>query len=108
MVQSMMANTSKVKNTVWACSHGLTDQPMTATLLKTTFKVKDSIIGLMVVNTKETGSTTKWKATEFSLGPMEESTKDNTSTIKKKERENSIGLMVGTIMVDGKMVNSTE
>ena len=78
MVQSMTVNTSRVKNTEWACSLGLTDQPTMDTLSRTTFKAKDSIIGLMVVNTRETGSTTKWKATEFSLGLMEESIKDNT------------------------------
>ena len=78
MVQSMTVNTSRAKNTEWACSLGPTDQPMMDTLSRTTFKAKDSIIGLMVVNTRETGSTTKWKATEFSLGLMEESIKDNT------------------------------
>ena len=48
-------------------------------------------IGLMVVFTKDLGSTIKWKATEHSHGLMVVVTRVNTLMIKKKEKVSFTG-----------------
>jgi len=50
MVLNMKDNTFKVRNTELEDSHGLMDQHTMVNLLKTTFKVKVNITGLMEEN----------------------------------------------------------
>ena len=55
MVQNMKVNTFKVRNTELVDSHGLMDQPIMESLLKTISKVKVNITGLMAENMTVSG-----------------------------------------------------
>ena len=89
-------------------SFGLIRALIMETSSKTTFMVKESIVGLMAVSTTVNGSITRWKAKVPSLGVTEEDMKETTRMIKSTGMVHLSGLMAGSTSVTGAKVNNME
>ena len=89
-------------------SFGLIRALIMETSSKTTFMVKESIVGLMAVSTTVNGSITRWKAKVPSLGVTEEDMKETTRMIKSTGMVHLSGQMVGSTLVTGAKVNNME
>ena len=92
-----------VKSTVGAVLLGLTIVLTKETSSTTTLKVWEFTTGAIKEFTEVTGRTIKWKAEAFLSGLMAESTKGSTSTIKKKDREHFTGPTVASMKGRGSM-----
>ena len=60
----------------------------------------------MVVNIKECGATTNWKAQAFSNGQIDVSMRVTTSTTRRKVTASSCGQTIGNTMETGRMESS--
>lgn len=90
-----------------ANSFGLIRALIMETSFRTTFTVKVSIVGLMVVFTMGSGSTIRWRAKALSLGVMAGDTKATTRMIRSMVMAPLSGQMAESTSVSGVKVNNT-
>jgi hypothetical protein len=94
---AIRASTKWVKNMVLGDSNGLMGLRMRALSLRIIFMERESINGLTVDVSRETGRITRWTGEEFSIGLIRDGMRENTRMIKRKGRDILHGLTGGSI-----------
>lgn len=95
-----------VKNMELVHLDGQITHNISASSITTTYKERESILGVMEENMKGSGRITKCMEKEPSLGLMEGSMLVNMLKTKNKDMENLFGLMEGPTREIGSMGNS--
>jgi len=106
MVLGTMASTCKERNMAKVNSLGPMAARIRASLLRITYKAKESIIGQTADSMTASGSIIRWRGTACSPGPTADATKAPTLTTKRKVRVTFTGLMVVNMRVVGRMESS--